>query len=574
MTVNTIRGKSLYLLFFTLLLMTLTFTLPLMADYTSTPILSKKTTNLINDVHHSLDISKEEIAQHPNGEIFERINSIQKKFYELPRHTLPHAELVEVKYLMQHWRYQMKEKIINAFPLISESPKEQITALNLLSRLDIILTANNLREIRRSLSLNDIGVEDNFKLLVQDQGNPDLTRDYFDAVPEMPINGPLQTLPIKPVDPSQWPYAKWSENEIFSNYYRDGQGRVYFRGHFFENGDIVVVNQMNNMEGTFSIFTEGPGYFTHSGIYVEMEKDGKKYPSVFEIHTQGTRLVPLNIFFSNSFMSYAEIYRVRPQHKFSLKNQSQEVRWQEKMPAIIQEIDSKPHGYNFYGDSKYSQDDRYLTCTQLVEVALSKAGALSEFNQCKLTTKSHKMLLKLNFEATSLLTPTSFVRNPHLQMVGAFDSGLIKTNLAKEIVLSRLNHDINAGTFVVENLQDTILYKASAFYLVQTPYLAPMILRFAGNFTTASLPIGPVGMMSVILPLDMASASATKKVMTEFDDILSRYTHASTPLLFSNLLKEDKIRNGSDDIFSFFEQHYVTFDNDLDADMDFTSFWF
>lgn len=473
------------------------------------------------------------------------VDDVQKSFYLLPRSELTNHELQEMKYMMQHWRFRMSNNIYSSLKR-SVDEVEQIALLHSLRKLDLFLNKKRLQYIKEAL-LDSPKLVDAYTALVQDQGDYEITKQLIKKDELEPFDGPRKKLNIIPLEPSSWTYEKWSEDEEFSRYATDSLGRIYYRGHFFEPGDIVVVNQNVDIEGSFSVLTSGPAHLTHSGIYVEMIRAGKRYPAIAEVHRIGIRLVPLHIYLSPDFINYGEIYKVK---------ESEGAPWKLKVKAVMQKLTSSPHGYNFYADVQYSQNDKYLTCTQLVKLTIQRAG-LSSYAppECPITPTVQDVLKKVGLTYTSsALTPTSFTKDPMVELAGAFDSGTYLLNLKKETVLYRFNDKINKFGFNIDGFQQQLFYRVIKYNLDgKLPIIGNLLTKIIGGFNDNNLPIGPSKLMALILPLDKKVSKAFKQVELYISPTIENYFKKNHPFSFYDYYNSSKIQ-------TLLNKHLTSFD--------------
>lgn len=454
------------------------------------------------------------------------IQKVSKLFAALPRHQISKTDLFELKYLYEHWRHAVQAALLeNARHPHDLSDLERIIAS--LSSLDLTIDLDDLKSIGVALATYKTG--ESFQKTIHDyanlialQGDARISAKIHAKI-DLPFqtlelyrlkDGPDKWLKIPPSYKSSWPFEKWQQFTEFTQYFRDDDGDVIFRGIEFQIGDALIVNLQNPSEGLFSVALEGRKYAPHMAVYVEVRTENGIFPAVYEIHQYGPRLVPLHIFLSDAMVAYVEVYR----------HVKGPLRATENLGDAARMIAAEERGFNLVDGSDYDPGDGYLNCVTACQMLFERSGYPLEYpEKSRISPKTQAALKFLGFNANSFLAPTDILRWSDLMLVGIVDNGFYIDNIARSLINVRM-HDRLANEALILNGPDYALFRwASGLVLADTPIFAPM-LRAAFGFTKDNFPNGSKEMLAFMELLPSDVDRAVSKLVPPMASYLATYT--------------------------------------------------
>ena len=339
----------------------------------------------------------------------ENINAVLASFQSLDRSKIDPGELVEMKYTMQHWRREVARRALD------ELHNKKLDYVACLANLGLYLPESYLHQLLQISNARDIAH------LIALQGNHTMLQQTSFYREFASLAGPKSRLSFRATkENTRWPYEKWSKNTDFCQYQYCEDG-VYYRGYFFRPGDVVLTNVNLDGNGPFTALSEPRNYATHCGFIAILQEKLGKFPVVVETYERGVRAIPLSLFISPNFNSYAEVYRL----KGITASQTEKIN--QAAPQVIREV----WGYNF---DTLDTDRRYLSCTTVGSVLFEAAGieairAASVFSDAQIAQNCDT----LGFYCRHYLSPIDYMRDERMEFVAAIDNNHFEKSVVREI---------------------------------------------------------------------------------------------------------------------------------------------
>ena len=429
-----------------------------------------------------------------------QIHQIHTEFAGLPRTEAPIPDMREVKFLIQYWRMKTSEKILTA--LKTETDAEQfsrrvnaLNGLNLTLSSTVIDSLTHLPLMTKSDSANAAIVA-----LLENQGQGAI----LDQLPKtsgtqkslnpltFAMAGPRASVPIKPLEPSKYPFERWSKNPEFTHYaFTDSESRNTFRyrGMTLQAGDFILMNGNDPTDADFTSLGKERAYISHFGIVAILEKDGKRFPVGIEMHTNGVRAVPLSRFISRDFAAYVEIYRMRGMNE----------EWREKINTIALQELNKPRGYDFQ-----SQDENrhFLNCVTVGSLFLELSGVAPFEAQTQVRKEILDDFQKLGLTYDHLLTPTDIARSPRVDLVGTIDQGTYAELMGRDLTAGQLVRVFDEGT--VDFRKAPLMYYVYRWSVgqIKRGTIPGKIILAWKKMDAGSLPNAPTQLLGWVIPFE------------------------------------------------------------------------
>ena len=440
------------------------------------------------------------------------IEAVSASFRELPRNEVCRGDLLELKFGLQHWRIKGRTALQQKL-LAARSASEALEALRGLNRLASVNAAPELIAVGKKLtSFPDQRDEllAGFAELVVLQGDSEKTREVQDELPQgfrptLPLyaDGPELVPDIPASRESSWPFERILSTPALSHYLRDADGRVRYRGMSFKPGDLLFVNLTNPSEGLFTSFVSEENYAYHLALYVELEKDGLKFPCVYESYEHGTRIVPLVTYLNPRHTLYVEVYRFREFPKES----------DARLGAAVLETLPLPHGFNIYIHAEKSAGGRYITCTTAVTQVLRQVGFAFPDFRTQIQPGVQKNLANIGILASEMQTPSDFLLlADQVSIVGWHDNLNWKRHLASTLTTRYLTRLLETRNLDPGDDGVVGVYRFGTRAIQQDTFLLGGLLRWTFGFTKNTFPTGPTDALAFILRLEEKMDSAVEKV--------------------------------------------------------------
>ncbi len=301
--------------------------------------------------------------------------------------------------------------------------------------------------------------------------------------------GPTRTLPIAPVFGSAWPYERWAVGGDFAleKYDYEGDGVVNFRGIPFRSGDLVAIDQnVASGDGNFTSLLEEPRLASHTGLFVILERGGRRYPSVLDVHEKGLRAVPLSIYVHPNFANHIEVLRPKVVPPG----------WTELIETASARFLGEPHAYDLW---TLEEDPRYVTCTVAPLHLYRQTGASVPIHRGTVSRGLLKENLELlGFKADKFLVATDYLRDPGFSWVGMFSAMRIEQTVINDIFSSHMGYTLRRKKF--DPSKFPWMYHVNRWALRQMGSSWNPIgwaFRSAFGFTSENFPTGPANMIAL-----------------------------------------------------------------------------
>ncbi|OFZ56351.1 MAG: hypothetical protein A2428_06620 [Bdellovibrionales bacterium RIFOXYC1_FULL_54_43] len=420
------------------------------------------------------------------------IDEIQNGFRLLPRHEIQADELVSLKFRMQHWRERVLDLVTK---YLSNGPSLEDAALGF-ETLSIL----ELKPERTVLSWLSDWVE-------QNGGSSPATAPlrasagrYFATVGEheflrktkltdqdlVRLAGPATKLPIFANLVSRCTVEKWSKDPEFASYQRDGEG-VLFRGIRFLPGDVLICTVNRDGNGIYTALCTPRAYGYHIGIFSMMQREGRELPVVIETYRTGVRAIPLSTFLSTNCISYAEVCRLReiPTGFYAAIN-----RLANTVPGTVK-------GYNFDTEDP---DRSYMACTTVGSQMFESAGAPAILARSKYLgePRIQRNLAVFDFVLPAFLSPTDFLTDKRMRMVGAVDNHHFDRNIAREIAERHFVKIFRNFELELAKLPVMFALNRWAIRQMRQGTLIGKLIAATHGFTQTNIPKGPEKVLAII----------------------------------------------------------------------------
>ncbi|MBX3040431.1 MAG: hypothetical protein KF789_06950 [Bdellovibrionaceae bacterium] len=278
-------------------------------------------------------------------------------------------------------------------------------------------------------------------------------------------------------------FEDWSKESVYSqeSYQPTAEGVIYRQVEFLP-GDVFLCNRTDDSDGIFTTLVEGEQSFAHAAIFAMLEKDGCRYPAAVEIHHEGVRAVPLNVYLSDRFNSYVETYR----------HEALTTELRNRINAESLRILGETHGFSIYMEEN---QEHYLSCAMTVSLIFARAGVGSIAGKSRYSLKTEPNLKVLGVSSCAnrdLLMPDDFAKNPNFVLAGAVDNGrffeVTGRMLARERIRSYWQtRRMRRRRFPMSFPVAWLLLRSVQWRI---PRLSPMAANLIG-FTVDNFPSGP-----------------------------------------------------------------------------------
>ena len=467
----------------------------------------------------------------------EDLEAVLKGYQHLSRTETPPETLLELKYMVSHWRETMTTRLLKHF---DSAPEERGDTLNLLREIKPRFTDTDIETLLNAARESSASLKKEIALAIADFGKGDKARQalFNLRIPEAVLrHGPSPIAKIKPYQGTNLRGLDWLEGtraipEI-DRYQFQGDHSVTFRGELLETGDIFLADLALPHDGVLSSFLSPRSLFTHSAMFVVIKSGDRKIPAVLEMHEKGNRLVPLANFLANHTY-YAEAYRYR--------RASHE--WREKISREVRQLMlNEKISYDFQArdipsSGQLPEERKCTTCTTLLDLILKRTGTNISWQKSRMNAHA-----KPNFDTIqmpwvdSLLTPTDIMREPEFRPVAIFDNRELPQNLARELVIGNDQVPGTAGHFFATHdlawdqlpLAQTMFRGFEVSLGQRTDPVSRVVQSLAGfqpgEVTTSASP----RTIAFYLISNDAVGNASKRLKPTCDEVLKQASTASTP---------------------------------------------
>lgn len=359
---------------------------------------------------------------------------------------LSNDEQLTLKYMLSHWRMWTQQYLLGQLP--GSDGRDFLTHTLSLESLGYHLHSSSLSRLDRA-----------YRALSYDQrGEPILRARYahllatladpVEAIPRirdldvpeaLQLCGPASVPQISAINPSvRWRHDGWTRLPGMDEYKTTANG-VRLRNIDLEPGDMVLVDLNQIFDGVNTSFGEPRSQFTHQGVVVFLERDGKRIPAMFEIHGGGLRLVPLHRYLSPAFITYGEVHRLKDKHK-------RPDNWWAELSRTVERLLATQMGYDFQvreipeGGLELMLDRNQLAvvCSSLPDVIFKTLGVPVHVEPSALNPGVIPNLRRFGLgelaDRGHYLTPTDFRRSEDFRRVGVIDNGFAR-NIVRELMM-------------------------------------------------------------------------------------------------------------------------------------------
>lgn len=415
------------------------------------------------------------------------IEAIYGAYLKLDRRSASGAELTEIKFALMQWQHRGKTYLLS---LLKNEAADSLDISRRLAALHVTISP----EENRILAAAGL----------------DTGRNTRPA--EVPF--------IKPSRDSDWGWQRILATKTLADYPRDEQGRVVYAGCTFVPGDVLLVNLANPSEGVFTAFTNEENYAYHAAMYLEIEKDGLRFPCVYESFEHGTRIVPLATYLSPSHSLFVEV-----------------LRWQDLTPnaallgkMVLEEL-GKEHGFNLsMEDGDISRIRSYVTCTTTFTPFLAAAGCPLPASRTPIAPGALPNMQAAGIKVGEFLTPRDFMLMRELAPAGIVSNDRLGLYASSTMAISQVRTAFSSGLWNPEKEPDFQLYLDAVGSVRNKTFLVGPLLLWIFGFNDITFPDGPKAALAAILCLEEIVDKAVEdleKVLAASPEILDQ------PALFS-----------------------------------------
>lgn len=466
-----------------------------------------KTEQQAPDYSSKLLREQSELLQSGEIDTADEIRSFSMLFRDNSRGRIDRDELYEFKYQAEQWRHAfLHDSIIRIKE--SEDPEEIWKELGLLEALPLRIFSEDLTAIGdhiESLDANRAPLYDAFRSLILKQGDFELTRELYDRYQTLKpfyaadsiIDGPDKTLKILPLINSKWSWKRWSAYSEFINYQRINDNVVY-RGIEFKSGDVIISSLNSYSDSAFVVYSEKEDLATHMAVYIDIITQEGNFPAVFEMKSNGFRLVPLNVYLRPEFIAYAEIFRFRDLPPG----------FGEKLSETVLRILPEDHGFNLFADEEHSNNDQYVTCITACLYLFRQAG-FSAVLPPETPIKKHFMEMNahMGFTTEKMLIPSDLLGWEALRLTAVIDNGGFTDNIIRQLIIDKFDEYLMTWPISEKNGEYKFYRDSSGTTLKNTFLIAP-VLRGLFGFNKDNFPMGTEQMLAFmeLMPKDLKDA--------------------------------------------------------------------
>jgi len=405
--------------------------------------------------------------------------NILDRYNTLPRHLIGSEQLIELKFRMQHWRNLITERLL-AKNWTEDDLTVRNNSISILNFINVKQSSDALKSLWNKIQHPSLSKA--FQLYLKSQAQGPLLKILFNE--QNDITGPNQCLDIKPIVPTKHLDNNWRTNPELSRYHYTQEG-IVFRGIELKPGDIMITNLNIDSDGIYSALCSPKSFASHAGFFVMLTHGNKTFPAVLEIYQHGLRAIPANVFLSEKFSSYTEVYRIKTPKKLDYETLNTEGK------KLLQSV----KGYNFNTED---QNPHYLTCAQLGRQLYQNAGivpitAKSAIEHPQIQTN----LAKFGVNYKSVLAPMNFAIDQRMELVGTVDNNQLTDSLAHMLVKHRFFDYVSTKEINLLKLPKLYQYNLWSVNKIQNNHWFGCILRKAKGFNKDNFPRGPEGILAL-----------------------------------------------------------------------------
>ncbi len=389
------------------------------------------------------------------NETISKYMQIQKTYINLDRKKSNQSKLVMLKYKMEVFNYWFSQNIIENIDQLASD--DNLNLQNLFDSFPFILKEKQAKRLGLTISKD----------------------------------APKKFLDVKTLEGTQWSqFISWKDLDLATNYSSNtaqatnSEESVYYHGVEFQTGDVIISDTNTYGYEIAASTRDTVQTGNHSAIFVLMKDGDKSIPTVFDMHADGIRATPLSHYLHEKINSYVEIYRLNEHEKMMLSNN-----WKSRIRKYFESNLAKQQSYRFdFTASAENNDQRKLTCAELVLLALEAGGMTAPFTKLTNTTDAAlKMIKSFGTFSGKYLAPADFVYDGRFKMVGYFDMLNVKKNLLiklNSVILAEViqNQTINTQT-VLEKIKTHV--KLISAMTNPKSFMGKLLIALSGVNTTS-----------------------------------------------------------------------------------------
>jgi len=421
---------------------------------------------------------------------------INRTFLEICRYRSSVNKLIDLRFMMQHWRSRTADYFIQEIARDSLSLDSFVIHLKLILLINIQLSPARLQcccQFYRKYEKKFCAVQQKDILLFLNYQGITVGNKEIQL-----FAGPQKDLNIKPLKPSQWSYQRWSMTTLNAEYCYREDG-VFLKGHLFKSGDMLLMNQNFDDDGVYATTIDQGRYVSHISFVVFIKDHKKVIPAVLEIHEHGIRAIPLYVAISRKIATYLEIFRLKRKPALFSQNLSKTAR------LLLTQI----HPYTFTYNSESPES---VNCAEVGKLLFEFMGPFFIKAQAHLHRPLKEKFLEFGLTGSTILTPTDYVLNQNLQIIGVIDNDFFSQTLVREIVVRRLRDRFMMEFFHWKRFKRKYFLMILIVYLIKKGGLSGEFLRNLSGFPKHLFPTGGAELLIFSKHLSLMVKNTVRKI--------------------------------------------------------------
>lgn len=426
--------------------------------------------------------------------------AINDYYAALPRPAMGAEELMQARYDAQFARTRAARHLLAKATAEAAggvlSPARYADLLQSLDELNLRLRPEQIEGLRAlhpgALDRRGAACAAN---LVSHQGDPSL--DLRGTVAqEILRSGPSRILPIPPLDPSRWTFARWS-SLAGQDWYDERGGAVHFRGLELRPGDVIMMDAASPMAAPLGSMLTPHLPASHLGVFfLAPTAAGGTVPAVMEITARGLRSVPLNTYFSPWFSTYVEVFR----HRAMTENERR------RLPGVFTSLSARQFTYDLMASGKPD----HVVCTDLANMVFAAVGLPVVAPASRLRPGIIGTLEPLSAQPVEpVLAPTDYMRSALLEHVGVLDNNRLSRDLSYELLSHALTPTWEQKRLSIEALPPKFEQRRKRMAIALSgSLLGRILLRLSGFGPDERLPLVTAPQLAFLATVTGAMARA------------------------------------------------------------------
>ncbi len=382
---------------------------------------------------HIAELVKASLQELKDGKPTDKVQSIAAEFTALDRGTVDLEDLVELKYLMSHYRASLLRSSIAQLEKANEV--EKVAIVKNLNLVQPFIEKADAEKLIASGEGTDELLKDSYRLVAK-FGNPYTVRELVEGLRLAKYMGPKEIFQYKEAGFSEkYENYKWlgTPGYDLESYRVAGAHSVFMRGMQIQAGDVVLIDQ-GATGGINTNFAIPRSYASHMGLVVFLEYEGKTYPTFFEIAERGLRVIPLNSALSAPFSLYAEVFRPT---KLMAKD-FDHAKWSKELGDDVLNELAKDYYYDYNNPKIETGKEKNVVCSSHVQLFLKRRRIDLPLPVDKIHANACESLQsQFKFGLKEYVAPSSFVelKKADLTFIGVVETGQTALNTTRELVV-------------------------------------------------------------------------------------------------------------------------------------------